>query len=211
MFLNSKTLLFILLISTLGFSQDTETQIETETQMEETPSRKFGNISIGAYVPIAFGDNFVSNGMDLNTGVKFSFKVHIVDNIYVGNYISIFNGTVTEPEEIGNYDNMANYVLGGIVGYELEVQKFDIFLGLGVGYSIYNNKGLGDTFNDTATAVWFNPEISYSFSKYWAVFVAPELRRDFMNIEVPQQLESSFKNVDYLNVGFGIRLNIGGN
>lgn len=211
MTLNIKLLALFLMFSFTSLAQENQPIPETEkTQEEEKPSRKFGNINLGLYTPIAFGDNFVNNGMNLKPGIKFSFKVHIVENIFIGNYFSFFNASITNSEITGYYNNTTNYILGGVVGYEQDFDKWSVFVGLGIGYSIYDNNGIGDNFNDTATALWFNPEINYAFSKRFSAFVSPELRHDFMNIEAPSQIKDNFDHVSYLNIGFGIRLNMGG-
>ena len=80
---------------------------------------------------------------------------------------------------------------------------------MGVGYSVYANRGLGDNFNDTATALWFSPEVSYRLNTYLGLFIAPELRHDFMNIDVPSELEDTFGGVNYFNISFGLRINLG--
>ena len=209
MFLNIKTLLCALFISTITFAQQTETNLETESQAQKQTGHKIGNILIGAYFPIAFGNNFVNEGMDLKGGGKIVLKVNTYKTFFVGPYFSFFNGKVTDSDLLGNYDNTANILMGGVVGYDYNIENFDISLAAGIGYSVYANRGLGDSFKDTATAVWLSPELSYRFNPYLGVFVAPELRRDFMNIDVPKELEDSFKGVNYFTISFGLRINLG--
>ncbi len=186
------------------FAQET-----TTTEDDEDEPHKVGNILVGAYIPIPFGDNFVNKGMDLSPGAKIVFKVKTYKGIYVGPYFSFFNGEVTDQDLLGNYENTTDYVIGGVAGYDFYVNNFDISLGLGLGYSVYANRGLGDNFNDTATALWLSPEISYRLNTYLGIFVAPEIRHDFMEIDVPKELEDTFKGVNYFNISFGLRINLG--
>ncbi|MGO3182192.1 MAG: hypothetical protein ACTIJ9_05100 [Aequorivita sp.] len=210
MFLNIKTLFVALLFSVASFSQQSETETEKDTNQEQNiDGKKFGSITVGAYVPIAFGKNFVNNGMNLKVGAQTQLKINVLEDFYIGPAFSFFSGDVNNRELVGNYDTMTNVVVGGVIGYEKQVQKFDISIGLGVGYSGYFNRGLGDNFEDSATAVWLRPEVSYRLANYISVYVAPELRHDFMNIDVPAELEDTFKGVNYFNVGFGLRINLG--
>ncbi len=183
MFLNIKILCISLLLSLATFAQEKATDT---IQKPETKGRKVGNVTIGAYVPIAFGDNYVNNGMDLKPGARFAFKINILQDFYAGPNISVFGATISDRELLGNYSHTTNFLAGGMIGYEKQVNKFDLSIGLGVGVSVYASKAAGDHFNDTGAGLWLSPEASYRFATYWAVFVAPEIRHDFMNIDVPQ-------------------------
>lgn len=206
MFSNIKLLSLFFLFSITVFSQENPKLNNPE---DEDDPHKVGSIIVGAYIPIVFGDNFVNNGMDLSPGVKIAFRVNTYPGIFVGPYFSFFNGEVTDKVYLGNYDNTTNFVIGAVAGYDFNVSDFDVSIGLGLGYSVYANRGLGDNFNDTATALWFSPEVSYRLNTYLGIFAAPELRHDFMNIEVPSELEDSFGGVNYFNLSFGLRINLG--
>ncbi|MDP2687963.1 MAG: hypothetical protein Q8O62_12120 [Aequorivita sp.] len=39
--------------------------------------------------------------------------------------------------------------------------------------------------------------------------MAPELRHDLMKIDVPSELEDTFGDVNYFNIGFSLRFNLG--
>lgn len=212
MFLNIRILIVALAISSATMAQETENQQnpETETAQENNGQGKnVGSVVIGPYFPLAFGDNFVNNGMDLKLGLRLSFKVNTYKGVYIGPYFSFFNSRVNNRALLGNYSNTTNFVIGGIVGYETHINKFDLNIGIGVGSSSYSNGGPGGGFEDTATAVWLNPEVSYRITNYLGFYVAPEIRHDFMNIDAPAELEDTFKGVNYLNVSFGLRINLG--
>ncbi|WP_211206518.1 hypothetical protein [Aequorivita sublithincola] len=197
-----------LAITTAAIAQETEKpkNSEAETKQEaEGPGKNIGSIEIGTYFPLAFGNNFVNDGMDLKLGARLSFKVDTYKGIYIGPYFSFFNGNVTNRELLGNYYDTTNYTLGLVAGYEKHIDKFDLSIGIGVGASSYKN----NRFEDTATAVWLNPEINYRFTNYLGVYFAPELRHDFMNIDTPAELEDTFKGVNYLNISFGLRISLG--
>ena len=207
MFSNIKFLFLFLIISVTSFAQQSDT--EKEAEANEDKGHKVGNILVGAYFPIAFGDNFVNQGMDLSGGAKLVLKVNTYKTFFVGPYLSFFSGSVSDQALLGNYENTANFVIGGVAGYDFYISNFDISIGAGVGYSVYRNRGLGDSFNDTGTAAWLSPEISYRFNPYLGVFVAPEIRHDFMDIDVPKALEDTFDSVNYFNISFGLRINLG--
>ncbi|MDC8000877.1 hypothetical protein POV26_07500 [Aequorivita todarodis] len=210
--MNIRILLVALLISSATIAQETEgtESPETETQQQANgPGKNIGNIVIGPYFPIAFGDNFVNDGMDLKFGARLSFKVDTYKGIYIGPYFSFFNGHVTDRELLGNYSRTTNFTLGLVAGYEKHIDKFDISIGIGVGASSYSNDRQGDGFQDTATALWLNPEVSYRFSNYLGFYIAPEFRHDFMNIDVPAELKDTFNGVNYLNISVGLRINLG--
>ncbi len=210
MFLNIRTLLVALLFSATTFAQQTETETEKNTNQEQhTSGTKVGSITVGAYLPIAFGENFVNDGMDLKMGAQMQLKLNVLGDFYIGPALSFFFADVNNRALVGNYDEMSNMVLGGVVGYEKQVERFDLSIGLGVGYSGYFNKGLGDSFEDNGTALWLRPEVSYRLANYVSFYVAPELRHDFMNIDVPSELKDTFGGVNYFNLGFGLRINFG--
>lgn len=210
MFLNIKTLLVFLLFSSASFAQQTDVEVEKNINQKQNDSgSKVGSITVGAYVPIAFGNNFVNDGMNLKLGAQTQLKLNVLGDFYIGPALSFFFADVTNRDLVGNYDEMSNLVLGGVVGYEKQVKRFDLSIGLGVGYSGYFNKGLGDSFEDNATALWLRPEVSYKLANYVSFYVAPEFRHDFMNIDVPSELKDTFGDVNYFNIGFGIRINLG--
>lgn len=209
MFLNIRIFILAILISSTTTAQEkeiTENQIQQETL---GPGKNIGNISMGLYVPIAFGDNFASEGLDLKMGARLSFKFTAMKDFYIGPYFSFFKANVKDHELLGNYFRTNNFLVGGIVGYEKHIDNFDISIGLGVGSSTYRNQAPSDNFSDTATAVWLNPEVSYRFSTYLGVYVATELRHDFMNTNVPAELKDTFNSATYLNISFGLRINLG--
>src|SRR5690554_470036 len=209
MSLNIKILFVALFISMLGMAQQVETDVEATVETAQSKSRKLGSITFGPYIPITFGNNFVNNGMDIKTGAQLQMKVNFLQKFYAGPSMSFFTGKVTHPELIGNYERTTNLIIGAVVGYEKQINRFDLSVGIGVGFSGYFNVGLGDKFNDTGTALWFRPEISYRLANYISIYVAPELRRDFMTIDVPKELEDTFGSVNYFNIGFGLRINLG--
>lgn len=212
MFLNIRTIVLALIISSTVAAQETENteNIKTETQQESNGSGKnIGNITVGPYFPIAFGNNFVNEGMNTKIGARLSFKFSVLKDFYIGPYFSVFKADVTNRELLGNYNKTTNLLVGTVVGYEKHINNFDISLGLGVGASTYRNQATFDNFNDTATSVWFNPEVSYRFSPFFGVYLAPELRHDFMNIDFPSELKDTFNGVNYVTISFGLRINLG--
>lgn len=212
MFLNIRIFIAALIISSsLAAQEDENTRIATTetTQKSDGPGKNIGSITLGPYFPIAFGDNFVTEGMKLKTGARLSLKFRALNDFYIGPYFSFFRSNVTNRELLGSYTNSTNYLFGAIIGYEKHIDKFDLSIGLGVGAATYRNVGFGDIFSDTATAIWLNPEVSYRFSTYLGVFIAPELRHDFMNIDAPAELKNTFKGVNYVNISFGLRINLG--
>src|SRR5690606_5912830 len=110
MFSNIKFIVIFLFISITAFAQQPDSEIKEEV---EEPGHKVGNIIIGPYFPIAFGDNFVNQGMDLNFGGKFALRVNTYKTFFIGPYISFFNGSVTDKTLVGNYENTTNIVIGG--------------------------------------------------------------------------------------------------
>ncbi|MBT0608227.1 hypothetical protein [Aequorivita echinoideorum] len=118
---NTSFLFLFLFLATSSFSQTENNtlpiQDNSEEEIENEPHR-IGTISMGAYLPIAFGDNYVNNGIEVNGGIRFTFKVNTLPNIFVGPYVSFFNGSVEKPLEVGDFNSTANTVVGVIAGYE---------------------------------------------------------------------------------------------
>ena len=72
-----------MLFTAATFAQQTETEIENETAQEQTNlGTKVGSITVGAYLPIAFGENFVNDGMDLKTGAQAQLKLNVLGDFW---------------------------------------------------------------------------------------------------------------------------------
>lgn len=212
MFLNIKNLLVALLISSLAMAQESgvHENIDSSYPQESTSQGKnIGNITIGPYIPSAIGNNFVNDGMGTKIGVRLSVKFIVLKSFYIGPYFSTFKADVTNRELLGNYNRTTNFLAGAVVGYEKRINDITFNLGIGLGRAIYHNKAQKNNFKDTAIALSLNPEVSYRISTYIGLYLAPEFRHDFMNIDVPDELNDTFNDVNYFTISFGLRINLG--
>ena len=206
MFLNSKAIHFLLLfiLCCSLWAQDT-TEKEPETPKENAA----GIFSIGVYLANPLGHNFVNQGLELNPGFQFNLRAYVLLRFTVGLNYNLVRGEVINTQLTGNYDTAQIRVLGGTLGYKIPVlPKFNLELLGGFGQVTHKNKYGSVIFKDRGFTLWLAPEFSYSFTKSIALYISPELRQDRMNIDVPQSLKSTFKNVGYFSVGAGIRFKL---
>jgi len=116
---------------------------------------------------------------------------------------------VSNPQITGVYDRTNIWIFGGTLGYEFRLfPNIDLLTLGGVGSAVYRNQKGSIRFTDRGLALWLAPEINYYFTPKIAFYLAPEYRFDRMHIDVPQALESSFKNVFYFSIGAGVRFKI---
>ncbi len=206
MFLNSKPIHFIIFFFLCCNIWAQETlEKEPETDKENAA----GIFSFGVYIANPLGNNFVNQGLDLKPGFQFNLRVYVLPRFTIGLNYNLVRGDVIDTRLTGNYDTAQIRVMGGTLGYEFPIlTKLGLEVMGGFGQVSHKNKHGGIVFKDRGFTLWLAPELSYFFTKSISLYVAPELRYDRMNIDVPQSLESSFKNVPYFSVGAGMRFKL---
>lgn len=174
---------------------------------KQTENRRLVTASAGGYWAHPLGNSFIENGVDLNIGFAGDLRVYILPRVTLGAHYNFIRGNVVNIEATGNYDHTNLWVLGGTIGYDLNlIPKVNLHFIGGAGTAVYRNQVRNIKFTDRGLALWFAPELTYSFNKNLAFYLALQYRYDRMNIDVPAALENAFNNVNYLSIGAGIRV-----
>lgn len=155
----------------------------------------------------ALGDNFLKDAYDLKTGTGLTADFYLSKNWYVGTRFLNINTQIVKPDNIGDIKKTKIYTFGiqGAYVYEFTERLYlDLIVGIGsTGY--YHDSKFGTNFRDSATSIWGGPKISYRINNFFGIFLGSEFRRDFMNIEVSEQLDDYFDNANLLSIRAGVR------
>lgn len=205
-----KLLILVFALSPLKLSaQEAKDTLTGKTQKTKTHF----NIELSGIVPNAIGENFASEGLTFDYGLNFSFKGYFDDHIFFGLKFQHLRAEVTNTSLVGVYENsnVNSYIAEG--GYRFILNdKFNIEPSLGIGLTVYNNKKTSSSFNektnfeDDATTFLISTAVSYKLTQHLKVFVKPEYRLDFMQIDTAPSRQNFFDQAQYLNILVGLRI-----
>ncbi len=183
-----------------------------ETVVEEGPAVEkddhYAYFQFAAYQPLSFGNSFASEGLSAALGVDVHFLTNLFDSpVLIGVFYNQFRSEVTKPELIGNYiqSDISNF--GIQLGYQaINHNKWRGTVTAGLGSVAYNNDGAGFSFKDSGTSLQITPSLSYHFTKNIGIFTAIAYRRDFLNIQAPEDFGNFFDSANYLIISLGSRI-----
>ncbi|RRO21900.1 outer membrane beta-barrel protein [Flavobacteriaceae bacterium 14752] len=204
----TKTLILLFFINCWTFYAQTSDTLEIKTKESKTHL----NVEFSGIVPIAFGDNFAADGMDFKYGLNFSFKGYFTDHLFFGLKFQHLRADVADQTLVGVFEhsNVNSYLAVGGYRFVLD-EQFNIEPSLGIGATVYNNKKTTTTFDekidfeDDATTLIFSAAASYQITEQLKVFIKPEYRIDFMQIDTAPIRQDFFDEAHFLNILFGIR------
>ena len=170
--------------------------------------RPVGSISLSAYQPIAFGNNFVNRGLSTNLGGQFETKFYLGGDLFAGLRITVFGADVVDATKAGNYQRTTVSSVGVVGGYKLDVlPKLELLLNGEIGIVGYRNRlNNFERFSDNGYTLRATPELHYRANRTLGIFLAPEFRYDRLSIETANNFNGYFKNVTYATISFGVRL-----
>lgn len=187
----------------MGYSQNDTNEPE---EFETIKPNKEQAFAFSVFKPIAFGNNFVSKGMETKIGYKFSFKTEIYKSFIFANKLYYYEAEVTDASVTGLYEKSRVSGAGLGLGYRKEFGKFTAYLITYGGISTYDNTGAKNTFVDDAWFLSINPEVAYPILSWFYVLFSAEYHRDFLKIEHASERSDVFGHVDNLNISLGLQV-----
>ncbi|NBC57003.1 MAG: autotransporter domain-containing protein [Bacteroidetes bacterium] len=204
----TKTLIFTISFCACSLLAQTSDTIDNKIKQSKTHL----NIEFSGVVPIAIGNNFAADGMDFKYGLDFSFKGYFNNHLFFGLKFQHLRADVADVTLVGVFEhsNVNSYLAVGGYRFILD-EQFNLETSLGIGATVYNNKKTSTTFDekidfeDDATTLLFSTAASYEISKNLKVFIKPEYRIDFMQIDTAPIRQDFFDEAHFLNILVGIR------
>lgn len=187
-----------------GFAQ------EQPTPISKKALNPIATIQVGHLSPNAYGDNFLSEALALQTGYLIDFKLHLNHHFYVGLQKTFFKADVANPILVGNYDNSKishHYAQAGFSLFSVE-SKFNAVGGIGLGYAYYKNFQSDSKFSDDGFSLMASAAVQYQFSKIIGVFSTIQLAQDFLSINTAQEQEQFLNNATFSTFSIGVQIQI---
>lgn len=203
MYLNFKLLSLSLLFCTLCFAQDKEL-------VKKKKINPIAEIQLGYLMPKAYGNNFLSEALDLGGGYLVDFKLYLSPRFYFGLQKIYFEADVFNQNMVGTYNNSKishHYAQAGISIFPV-TSKFNILAGGGLGYAYYKNFQLNSKFSDDGFSLMGNVAVNYQFSKVLGLFSAVQLSKDFLSIATAPEQDKFLNNATFSSISFGIQFQI---
>jgi len=169
-------------------------------------------IKLGGLLPNEFGDNFAAEAMDFQFGADFQANIYAFEAaFFLGYRFQFLRGNVTDQSLIANYD-YSNVTFNGInAGYQLSFsEKWSIEPTLSYGWTRFRNyqdsSPTNVEFEDSAQTLFVSLPINYGLSSVIKIYLQPEFRRDFIDIENASDNASFFDETNFLNIVAGVKL-----
>jgi hypothetical protein len=161
------------------------------------------------------GDNFANKALDFKYGYNLDLNYTLPFRLIVGFKYQFMRANPSEINLIGDYDRTNINTYGFNLGYLFQLSdKFELEPFFTIAYTSYHNKkdysanyGGRIKFRDEATTILFSTSLNYHFSKTVSVFLQPDYRIDFMNVETASEIQEFFDRAAYLNVQIGVKFN----
>lgn len=169
-------------------------------------NESFANFKIGGDYAIPIGNTFTGDNLDSSAGFSFEVSFNLNSPIIFGFRHSNSTHDVKDKSLVGNYSTTHNRLNGLLIGYQFFTSsKVRFTPTIGVGKVSYRQSINGNKFYDSGTALWINGEVSFHFTKWLALYGNATLQKDYLNMDVPSELEDYFKYGQFLRLGLGIK------
>jgi len=190
--------------------------VYTANAQTEEPQEKqidYFTFKGGVLLPFEFGDNFAAEAMDFRYGLDLQANYYPFQTpFFLGFRFQYMRGEVTQKTLVGNYD-YSNVTFGGLTfGYEHTFyEKWSIEPAISLGLTRFNNNqknSSGVDFDDTAQSLFVSFAMNYTLSELLQIYIQPEYRRDFMNIDAPSINSGFFNNTNFFNLVLGVKFRL---
>ncbi|HLS31415.1 MAG TPA: hypothetical protein VK021_11205 [Flavobacteriaceae bacterium] len=187
----------------LGSAQD-----QTEESLDSSEKKNVVFFSVGAFHPMAFGDNLANKALDKKIGINYAMMFRIPDSQFrLGFYLSGFKATI-KPDavpKVGNYSKTGIFSVGVQVGYIFwEHSNWVAYVDGGFGYTRYGNSGENFDFKDDGYSTALTPSLQYDFHKSIGVYTGIAYRHDFLKTKAPSTIRNFFKHQNYVMLNLGV-------
>lgn len=162
--------------------------------------------------PIAYGDYFLNEPYDLESGVQFGIA-HQINNISLHFDLGVHFGDVVAPELIGNIrsTNITRVSLG--LGYPFKIVKdFEFLPVVHYGYvklkHSIDGERTGGGFRDDGFFIGLQLRLQYRILDWLDLMASVQNNFDFIQIDAPPQDESFFNGGSVLVPSLGLRMRL---
>lgn len=187
------------------FSQEEKESIENDT-LSKTSNFRF-HFDIGYLAGLnASGDNFVSEGYDLNGGLDISTSI-VYNKVTFHFDFQIYGGDVVDQEIVGQITNsMINRTSIGL-GYNLDIApRISLNPSLNYGSIAFRSElPESDDFRDDGEFVSLELKGLYEISQTVSLFASVAYYRDRLDIRTAPAQQDFFRKVNHLNPSIGLR------
>ncbi len=209
---------FFFLFTMTGYAQSMDTSDVERSDTIAANMRNFRprllSLSLNVYAPIPSGDQFIGQGFEGKIGGNFKAQLMIYKQFFLNVGLGQTYFSVKDMSVTGNYRStrISNQYIS--VGYEfLPIDNIRLGISASVfGNAEYTNKfreGISVIQSDTAKLNIYELYVDYEIFYFMAVTVNYGYRNDKTNIDVPQELESTFERGQFHMIGFGLKFYLG--
>ncbi|MDB9782224.1 hypothetical protein OAB88_03830 [Winogradskyella sp.] len=204
-------LLFLALLTTVAISGQTVSAIEQNSIDSLNSKEKKLTLNIGFYKPFTTNSSFIGEGTKGQGGFDIGMQVFVYKNFFIGAFAGYFFLDVTNTNLVGDYRRSRAFNAAIELGYEHSLsKKIDIGASIApLGYTEYRNyisDGRVRQQRDNASSIAYRTYVNYQFSRYFAFFINYSFRNDTTKIETAPEIQNNFNEIQYHNVGFGLRI-----
>lgn len=201
----TKFAVLFLCVMTFQLSSAQEQVLETSDSSEK---KNIIYLSVGAFHPMAFGDNLANKALDKKIGANISLMFRFPDTEYrMGLYLSSFKASV-KPDAtplVGNYSKVGIFSIGVQLGYIFwEHSNWVAYVDGSIGFTNYSNSSEHIDFKDNGFSMSLSPTLQYDFHKNIGLYTAVTYRHDFLRTKAPSNIKNFFKHQDYVLLNLGI-------
>jgi len=169
----------------------------------------FGQIGFCYVVPVAHGNNFLSEGYILDNGFTIDAFVLIDHNWFAGGQVSHFKGEVTNVAAVGAIDMSGVTHLHAVGGYSFintGTNRIFLEMAIGIGYTYYVHKKEFKIFADYGFSLATTLSSSYRITKNIGVYLKLDSYWDFLGVTTAPELENFFGRTQIFAPSIGIKL-----
>lgn len=175
------------------------------------------SFAVDVYVPVPTGEKFVGKGMEGKTSFNIKSQIFFYEQAFLKVGLGETYLRVADQYVTGNYQKTRISDQYLALGYEfLPLDKVRLGLSFSIlGNAEYHNEQIfgGNRANqkDTGKLNIYELYADYEVFYFMAITVNYAYRNDRTNINVPQELESTFDRAQFHNFGIGLKFYLGDN
>ncbi len=169
-----------------------------------------GEAWVGYLSPQFYGDNFLSEAFDTGDGIIFGINVLPSDKWYAGAQFSSFRGDVTNTSLVGVFDatRIQQFYITGGHSFLKQESRLSLKGGIGAGYVGLRNERGFERFRDEGFGIMADLVVSYRLTTFLGIYASLQHQWLFMDIDVPADLRSFFRNVTLFAPSIGIKFSM---
>lgn len=209
-------LLLSIIFSYSAFSQSQNIDLDsTENETTDVISnQKSVAYTFGFFQPNTNSNSYIGQSTRGKISYKLGAQVFVYKNFFIGGYIGSTVLDVTDTSLIGSYEKSRTSDRYLQIGYELPINSSLRFAAsiAPIGSARYKNIINSSTNSrqiDNANIIMFEAYLSYKVFEIISLYIEYSFRNDSTKIKTASQIQDNFKNIQYHNIGFGIKIYLG--